>query len=1329
MRRRTPPHHTIAAARLRPLALSALLLMFAAVGCSGGSSSVVVVPTATASPTSSPTLSPSPTPTPRPIGASACSAPSFTPLSKCITDSQNDVVIGGSSAPAGCRNVFVDQSYSVLTGNPLGSITINNGGLLVIADQTAAPAPIEIDTTSIVISGQFAVGNAACPIGTTNANDHVTINFTGARACPSGNCSGMNKGVFVAAGGALNLYGVKGVPAHGGVSWTYLAAPAGPGKYSAANGVLSPVPTNGATTLQLADDVTKGTARWSVGDWITVATTSFSPYETEFVQIANVSPNPAGGSQVMLSQSLLYYHFGGPDPGPPSATNFNAGSATNYGVDERAEVGLISRNIKLTATISSDAASIHWGGEMMAMKGFAAVAMQGVEIEKFGKDQLGSYPIHFHKVGSLSGLAAGDKLVDANSIHHSYNKCVTIHSTSELTIQNNVCARVVGHIFYQEIDPGDDPGADEVDQDLDYEHNLGLGAMSNSFDIHSQPALPRSLLIGSYWWPGDQLATDKYGYDGFNIADSDDQGNFTHGSCATFNPTSTPGYAFDGSLNIGAPPAPTCGAGQIYFEPASGFWIMNPGTRLVGNSIGGCQGVGRGYWYVPPENLAGYPMSVTNLIFAPVGEFTNNRVHSCYSGLYDEEEFGVQSNSLFPNDPKTSEPIIGTFNGLTATRNRDRGIWMRPSWYTVNNARLATNRDSVTLVSTGGLDGNVPGFWSLLENSVIVGRSQNNVDRFGPCPAGLSFLGPGFGCIDQTPVLSSNVTLSTPPEGADQIGLGYPTPHWNFAGFMIYDGPVRIFGDRFVNFNKDITPFLTADDKAFLAAYQGPPVTPKVPFVYEGDAALGWFQSNQSNYPTATSVKGLTWDNVDLRHQVYTDDVNLGPFNDGDKNTSIMDIDGSLTGFSLADPMGTLLRNQFPLSLNNEPFNATSNAVDECLASGAQNDAAEGRPTSIISAGPAATLEFSQLYPNPVTTKNPFPGGDHTQLVTFTRDSSDFGVHQPMTLHSRNQLGIWEPKVISGYGYTVSAAPDPMDNQGTGIANRIDIGVDDVFMEDVSPSNPFYVRVGICYTNTDGTHPQDPTKFAITRGYKSYGGGNVNFNDSKFQQFFNRLLDRYNNETCFNLDFQNQGNLDPVHGCPADGVTPVPTGGCPAPSTQSTDQNGMPACIYPKTTLTMATSILSLIKSDGSPDFTKYFYDPASGMLFLYIGQDSPNAFGPSPLGSCTGAPTDDPSCPDVAGGESYYACPAQGCSTDVILLNDSTYAPGASNCSPYPTYIQSPPVNQNQLSYAGTSIPVVQKPNFNPVNPAFPHYEPAKAPVCPVTSPHAAPAATAGGG
>ncbi len=175
----------------------------------------------------------------------------------------------------------------------------------------------------------------------------------------------------------------------------------------------------------------------------------------------------------------------------------------------------------LTSTIAgTDAANIHWGAETKELMGFKEVSIQGVEMQKFGKDQLGSYPIHFHMDGNVSGATT---LVDSNSIDHSYNKCVTVHSTQNLTIANTVCVRAVGHLFYEEI--GDEKG-------ITFQNNLGMGAMSNSFDINKTNKLSRDDLVKKYWWTGDYLTNnvispDYIGYDGFNIPDMD----------ATSNPT------------------------------------------------------------------------------------------------------------------------------------------------------------------------------------------------------------------------------------------------------------------------------------------------------------------------------------------------------------------------------------------------------------------------------------------------------------------------------------------------------------------------------------------------------------------------------------------------------------------------------------------------------------------------------------------------------------------------------------------------------------------------------------------------------------------------
>ena len=65
--------------------------------------------------------------------------------------------------------------------------------------------------------------------------------------------------------------------------------------------------------------------------------------------------------------------------------------------------------------------------------------------------------------------------------------------------------------------------------------------------------------------------------------------------------------------------------------------------------------------------------------------------------------------------------------------------------------RLATNRERISLVTAGGTDGLIAGVWSLLKDSVMVGLSENNVDRFGPCPDGNNGA-IQLGCIDQTPL-------------------------------------------------------------------------------------------------------------------------------------------------------------------------------------------------------------------------------------------------------------------------------------------------------------------------------------------------------------------------------------------------------------------------------------------------------------------------------------------------------------------------------------------------------------------------------------------------
>ena len=1206
--------------------------------------------------------------------ASDCSG-QLTKLSACSL-SNHDVTIGG----AGCERVFVDQSLSFRT------ITVAANGALCVRDTDLMTVPggsVNLEAAQIVVNGTLQIGSPESAIGSGGRPaNHVNIRFTGrvpevddSKVIPNMNAPcpdpTFQKGLQVCKGGVLRLFGARGAPAPGSqrrdasgkVSWTYLSQPAGdPCQFGRNSGVGSTVAGNceypnsnypgyTARVVHLADKVD-----WLPGDWIVIATTSFSPFETEFARIKAIDDTK---TVLTLADALVYYHFGGADPGVPSKSNFNAGRETNWGVDERAEVGLISRNITLTSELSGSPDD-HGGGETVFRQGFKEVSVQGVELSLFGKPKLGSYPIHFH----MDGAIGKDQtvLINANSIHHTFNKCITIHSTQHLTIQNNVCARAVGHLFYEEI--GDE-------DDITFAYNLGLGAMSNNFGIHGQKGYSLDyVLIDDYWWPGDRLAR-PFGFGNYfalNVGNHDHQGNPTHGSCRDPRP--------DGGLGGYGGPTP-CKASS-YFEPASGFWIVNPATKLIGNSIGGCQGVGRAYWYVPPTTPgdSGKP-DLVNLKFKPIGEFRNNRAHSCYSGLYAEPEDTVVSEQLLPHVGGLLEgaSVFNLIDGLTVTRMRDRGIWLRPSFWVIKNARLATDRDEVSLVTAGGVDGTAPGNWALLEDSVLLGISLNNVDRFGPCPyrgiTGPVDSGGKLGCIDQTPFNPGEVTTG---KGGDDTGRGYPDPSRNFFGLMIYDGPGRYFGDRFVNFNTDISPYLTASDQAALGWYSGnygnplapPAQNPAGSFVYEGDAALGWFNANQSSYPNTQASERLTFENVDLRHQIYTDHVGIDTFNDGDKNTLILDRDGSLTGMKVVGPDKKPVGNVFPASLNNLPFNASGNSVDECLSTGAQNALLENRPTSLISPSTMATLEFASLFPKATQGEKEPPR--YEQILTFSKTAPETypapvnQIQTKMSLHGRNGLGVWEPKVSNGYGYTVSATdkytapgqkPAPGDAD-VGVPASFNLGLTDAVLP-LGPKHevlhPFHVRVAICFTNKDGTHPQprsDPKKlFSVIRGYKAYGSPTSN--EATLTDYWRDI------PSCKNLDAQNSGN---VAGCPAKSV--AVNGQCPDGQKPEGD-------VCPTKAMTPAPDGNSWESNEES-----WFYDSKSGWLFLHVDQEVDNANGPSPTGSCP--KSSDPSkippeCPNASQvPENYYFCPAGGCIVYGVRLiggeSSGPYVPGKSLCS-----------------------------------------------------------------
>src|SRR5690606_38338348 len=91
-----------------------------------------------------------------------------------------------------------------------------------------------------------------------------------------------------------------------------------------------------------------------------------------------------------------------------------------FEVDERGEVGLLPRNIKIQA--SADAEQSYYVGHIMAMPS-SKVFISSIELNRMGQHlTLARYPMHWHLVSDATG-----QYIRNAAIHDTYSRCVTVH--------------------------------------------------------------------------------------------------------------------------------------------------------------------------------------------------------------------------------------------------------------------------------------------------------------------------------------------------------------------------------------------------------------------------------------------------------------------------------------------------------------------------------------------------------------------------------------------------------------------------------------------------------------------------------------------------------------------------------------------------------------------------------------------------------------------------------------------------------------------------------------------------------------------------------------
>ncbi|XP_031676363.1 cell migration-inducing and hyaluronan-binding protein-like [Oncorhynchus kisutch] len=102
------------------------------------------------------------------------------------------------------------------------------------------------------------------------------------------------------------------------------------------------------------------------------------------------------------------------------------------GVDMRAEVGLLSRNILVRGEMEpgcygNEACKFFafdtFGGHVKMERGFKSVHVSGVELQHMGQQSMGHYPVHFHMNGDVDQKGGYDPPTSVSdlSIHHTFS--------------------------------------------------------------------------------------------------------------------------------------------------------------------------------------------------------------------------------------------------------------------------------------------------------------------------------------------------------------------------------------------------------------------------------------------------------------------------------------------------------------------------------------------------------------------------------------------------------------------------------------------------------------------------------------------------------------------------------------------------------------------------------------------------------------------------------------------------------------------------------------------------------------------------------------------
>ncbi|HWL62659.1 MAG TPA: G8 domain-containing protein [Steroidobacteraceae bacterium] len=516
---------------------------------------------------------------------------------------------------AGDKVIIGKDKNVVLDVSPpaLGGLSID--GKLSFSND----ADLELQTEWIMLHGELQIGTEARP-----HTRKATITFTD-NVKNEDVMAGMGDRGIMISGGTLNLHG------NTTNTWTKLAKTA----------------TAGATSIEVLN-----AQGWKVGDEIVLASTDYDPRQAERRTVTAVN-----GNTLTLDKKLDYMHFG----------------KITFDVDQRGEVGLLSRNIKIQA--SEDAAQTFFGGHIMAMPS-SKVYVSGIELNRMGQHMvLARYPIHWHLVGDAKG-----QYIKNAAIHDTFSRCVTIHGTHNLRVENNVTYNTVGHCFFLE---------DGIETGNEFIKNLAMQTKCHP----TKKCMPTNLQANG---EADHEYESRNEYRRVSWSGKE-----------TLLPSD---------------------------NTVASYWITNPDNVFIGNVAAGSDE--NGFWLSLPEHPNGQFLDTeisknTWPRRTKLREFRDNVAHSNFDGfMFDrninvDNTFGLAGNAYNPKEnpaDANSKTLETHFENLTTYKNRNGGFWGRGELFIVNNLKTADNAIGFTM-SSGNFGREA--FTSVVRNSLFVGETEN----------------------------------------------------------------------------------------------------------------------------------------------------------------------------------------------------------------------------------------------------------------------------------------------------------------------------------------------------------------------------------------------------------------------------------------------------------------------------------------------------------------------------------------------------------------------------------------------------------------------------